>query len=126
LHRFRQGSGQEITLFIIGFITYSFRLDRLGTLCYQRAALKKLRPKASDPFLIAFGVYGGVGFQLAASVVGGLFIGQYFDRRLGTEPWLTMTGLILGATGGFFNLIRILQWHQDRKERRSGKGGGTG
>lgn len=70
--------------------------------------------------MIAFGIYGGVGFQLAAAVIGGLFIGQYFDRRWGTDPWLTMTGLVIGAVGGFVNLIKILNWKQKRSEKRIG------
>jgi len=86
--------------------------------------LKKPRPKQSDPFLLAFGIYGGVGFQLAASVVGGLLIGDYLDRHWKTTPWLTMSGLILGAIGGFYNLIKILDWNQNRRERRIGKGSG--
>lgn len=67
--------------------------------------------------MIAFGIYGGVGFQLAAAVVAGLLLGDYCDDRLGTAPWLTMVGLLLGATGGFYNLIKILSWNQKRKER---------
>ncbi len=86
--------------------------------CYPSAALKEKSPKGGDPFLIAFGIYGGVGFQLAASVVGGLLIGNYFDHRWGTEPWLAMTGLVLGAVGGYYNLIRILNWNQRRRERK--------
>ncbi|MFO1463110.1 MAG: AtpZ/AtpI family protein [bacterium] len=88
--------------------------------------MKKPRPKQSDPFLLAFGIYGGVGFQLAASVVGGLLLGGYADKRWGTGPWLTMTGLILGAIGGFYNLIKILNWNQGRRERRTGRVSGQG
>lgn len=80
--------------------------------------MKKTEQKGTDPFLIAFGVYGGVGFQLAASVVGGLFLGHYLDGRWGLSPWLTMTGLVLGAVGGFYNLVRILNWNQERQEKR--------
>ena len=74
--------------------------------------------KKGDPFLIAFGIYGGVGMQLGVSVVAGLLIGNYLDGRWGTAPWLAMAGLILGAFGGFYNLIRILIWNQERKERK--------
>jgi len=82
--------------------------------------LKNPKEKKGDPFLIAFGIYGGVGFQLAFSVVAGLFVGQYFDERFHSSPWLTMTGLLLGAVGGFYNLIRILNWNQQRKEKQEG------
>ncbi len=67
--------------------------------------------------MIAFGIYGGVGFQLAGSVVGGLLIGNYFDKKWETAPWLAMTGLILGAIGGFYNLIKILSWNDQRKKK---------
>lgn len=79
-----------------------------------------LKPKSrggADPFLLAFGIYGGVGIQLAAAVVLGLLAGDYLDDRLATTPWLTLVGLVLGAFGGFYNLIKILSWNQRRKER---------
>lgn len=63
-----------------------------------------------DSAWIAYGTYGAVGFQLAATVVGGLYIGHLIDQRLGTSPWIGLTGLILGAIGGFYNLIRIISW----------------
>jgi len=59
---------------------------------------------------------------LAASVVGGLLIGAHFDRRWDLSPWLTMTGLIVGATAGFYNLIRIMNWNERRRQRKSPEG----
>ncbi len=67
-----------------------------------------------DPFIIAFGIYGAVGFQLAATVIGGLFAGQWLDKKFGTTPWLTVVGLLIGSAGGFYNLIRVLTWNQNR------------
>jgi ATP synthase protein I len=69
-----------------------------------------------DSFMVAFGVYGAIGFQLAACIVGGLFAGQWLDRRWGTEPWLTLLGLTFGAVGGFVNFIRILNWKNRQKD----------
>lgn len=63
------------------------------------------------------GIYGAVGFQLAASVVAGLLIGNYIDQKVGTAPWLALTGLLLGSIGGFYNLIRILNWHRGKQDR---------
>ncbi len=65
-----------------------------------------------DPFWIIFGLYGAVGIQLALSVVAGWFIGNYFDGRLKTAPWLALLGLVAGFIGGLYNLIRILKWRQ--------------
>lgn len=69
----------------------------------------------NDNFFIAWGLYGAVGFQLAAMVVGGLLLGHYVDKRLGTSPWLALIGLTIGTIGGFYNLIRILHWKGGRR-----------
>lgn len=71
--------------------------------------------KKMDPFLVDWGVYGAVGFQLAFAVVGGLLLGNWLDKKLGTNPWLALGGLILGSVGGFYNLLRIVTWHQNKK-----------
>lgn len=63
-----------------------------------------------DPLWLIFGIYGAVGIQLALAVIGGWFIGNYFDGRLQTAPWLALIGLIGGFIGGLYNLIRILKW----------------
>lgn len=68
-----------------------------------------------DPALIAWGVYGAVGFQLAATVVGGLLLGLWLDKKYGLSPWMTLAGMFVGSVGGFYNLIRVLTWHQGRR-----------
>ncbi|MBI2081969.1 MAG: AtpZ/AtpI family protein [Deltaproteobacteria bacterium] len=75
--------------------------------------MKKEPPK--DSFIVAWGIYGAIGFQLASMVIGGLLLGQWLDRKWGTMPWLTLIGLILGSIGGFYNLIRIATWKEKRK-----------
>ena len=82
----------------------------------SEAASSKNPKQKGDPFLLAFGVYGAVGFQLAATVIGGLFFGSWLDKKFGTDPWLTVIGLVLGSVGGFYNLIRLLTWNQSRKK----------
>ena len=68
----------------------------------------------------ALGLYGAVGIQLAASVVAGLFFGNYLDGKLGTSPWLTVAGTVVGTIGGMWNLVRILNWNEKRdKENRN-------
>jgi ATP synthase protein I len=70
--------------------------------------------KNRSPYIV-FGIYASVGIQLAAAVVAGLLIGDYIDSKLGTSPWLALIGLVLGATGGMWNLIRVLRWSQRGK-----------
>lgn len=45
-------------------------------------------------------------FSLFAAVLGGLVIGWLLDRWLGTQPWLLLTGIILGSAAGLYEFIR--------------------
>ena len=45
-------------------------------------------------------------FSLFAAVVSGLIAGWLLDRWLRTSPWLLVTGIVLGAAAGFYELIR--------------------
>jgi len=69
-----------------------------------------------ESWYAAYSIYSVVGIQLAASVVTGLLFGNYLDKKIGTTPWLTIIGLILGSVGGFYNLFRIVNWHRERNE----------
>ena len=60
--------------------------------------------------------FSTVGLELGFSVLLGLFIGQYLDGLLDTEPWLLLLFLLLGAAAGFRRLYRLL------KEVGSGSG----
>lgn len=68
-----------------------------------------------DSFFTVFGLYGALGIQLALSVVAGWFVGNYFDQRLESSPWLALLGLVMGFAGGLYNLIRVLNWRQKRQ-----------
>ena len=63
-------------------------------------------------FYKSLGIYSAAGIQLATSVVVGLYLGNLADRKLHTDPWITLVGLIFGAIAGIYNLIRILNWQQ--------------
>lgn len=54
----------------------------------------------------AAGPLFGSGMQLAAAVVVFLFIGRWLDGVLGTDPWLMLTGALVGAAGGLYLFIR--------------------
>lgn len=81
---------------------------------------KKSAEKQGDPFVLAWGIYGAVGFQLAATVVGGLLLGTWLDKKWNLSPWMTLAGMVVGMVGGFYNLIRITTWNQKRKEKKYG------
>jgi ATP synthase protein I len=52
------------------------------------------------------GIAYAAAFSLFAAVISGLLAGWLLDRWLGTKPWLLVTGLILGAAAGFYELVR--------------------
>ena len=48
----------------------------------------------------------GIGAELLAPLLIGVFGGRWLDRRFATEPWLLLAGAVLGAVAGMFNLVR--------------------
>jgi F0F1-type ATP synthase assembly protein I len=61
--------------------------------------------------------YAGLGVQLAVSLVVFVLIGQWADKKLGTNGILTIVAAFLGFGGTMYSLIRSL----NRKD-----GGGSG
>ncbi|GIU91875.1 MAG: hypothetical protein KatS3mg011_0781 [Acidimicrobiia bacterium] len=50
------------------------------------------------------------GSALFGSIVSGTLLGYLADAWLGTDPWLVVTGVVLGSYSGF---LRV--WHHSRK-----------
>lgn len=48
----------------------------------------------------------GMGFELAAAVVGFTFLGLWLDRHYGTEPWALLICAAIGIVGGLYNFVR--------------------
>lgn len=57
----------------------------------------------------AFAMFGSFGFIMAASVLVGYFIGNYLDKKLGTEPWLLIIFLFLAIIGAFMEFFKTFQ-----------------
>ena len=51
----------------------------------------------------------GLGMTLVLATVIGLAGGYCLDRWLGTSPWLTMIGLLVGIVAGFVNFFRSVK-----------------
>jgi hypothetical protein len=72
------------------------------------------------------GVWAGVGLQFAATILVFVFIGQWLDRRFGTD-WLTIVAVLLGFAGGTYSMYRRATAEQRREdEARQAQGGGSG
>lgn len=84
----------------------------------DRDKLHGKRPAASEA-----GAVMGVGLQFAGAILFFLFLGRWLDERLGTEPWLLLTGVLIGAVGGFTSLYHqlvIKPRERQRREREEG------
>ena len=61
----------------------------------------------------------GAGIQLAGALIGGLYAGQWLDRRFGTAPVFLYVGVAAGAIGGMTALVRQLnRMTRDEEEAR--------
>ncbi len=57
----------------------------------------------------AMGLTGGIGAVMAASILGGYFVGRYLDSKFGTAPWLLITSLLLTMVAGFLEVYKIVK-----------------
>jgi len=57
--------------------------------------------------LKTFGYFGTIGLTMAFSIALGALLGNYLDRRFGTQPWCTMIFLGFGIAAAFRNLYLL-------------------
>ncbi|MDR9449759.1 MAG: AtpZ/AtpI family protein [Acidimicrobiia bacterium] len=55
-----------------------------------------------------------VGGSFFASIMSGFLLGYFADKWLGTEPWLVILGIVIGAYSGFLRL-----WHYAKQTEES-------
>ena len=48
-----------------------------------------------------------LGIFFGTAVVLGYFAGHWADQRWHTDPWLSMTGVLIGVAAGFRELYRL-------------------
>ena len=66
--------------------------------------------------------YAGVGLQFAGAIVLFLFLGRWLDGLFGTEPWLLLAGVLIGAVGGFYSMYRqlVIAPREEKGRQRQG------
>jgi len=60
--------------------------------------------------------FAGVGLQFAVSILVFLYVGQWLDRKLGTDPWFLIIGVFTGASAAFYSMYRKLMKAQARED----------
>ncbi len=58
------------------------------------------------------GRFAGLGLQFAVTMAVLGALGWWLDSRFGTLPWLLVTGVLLGAIGGFVRIIKAVPGSQ--------------
>jgi F0F1-type ATP synthase assembly protein I len=65
-------------------------------------------PKRSGSSSAEAGQYLSTGLTAALSILLFLWLGTLGDRWLGTEPWLTLLSVFVGAAAGFYHMYHRL------------------
>ena len=52
--------------------------------------------------------YAGLGMQFAVTLLVFVAAGIWVDKRLGSEPWFLIAGVMLGGTGAFVAILRAV------------------
>jgi F0F1-type ATP synthase assembly protein I len=98
----------------------SFSPDLVSTMTSGGPERKPLA-EATD-----YGRYAGLGFQFAATLLVFGALGWWLDLRLGSGPWLLISGVFLGATGAFIALLRAVGTGGPRRAGASRETGARG
>ena len=54
------------------------------------------------------------GGSFVSSIIAGTLLGYFADMWLGTEPWLVITGVVLGSYAGF---VKVWQYIKELDEK---------
>ena len=54
------------------------------------------------------GKYLDLGFTFVAAIGGGALLGYWLDARWATQPWLLLTGSLLGIIVGFYHFFAVV------------------
>jgi len=57
------------------------------------------------------------GGSFFASIISGFLLGYFADKWLGTEPWLVILGIVIGAYSGFLRLWHYAKQEEERRGR---------
>lgn len=68
----------------------------------QQGSHRQISSAVSDGWVAGSAIFG--------SIVSGTLLGYFADGWLGTEPWLVVTGILVGSYSGFMRL-----WHYSKR-----------
>lgn len=68
--------------------------------------------KKPTQLVSAWAFASGLAWELVTPAVALSLIGYWLDGRFKTEPWLTLSGAVVGISVGLFQFIRAAQQRQ--------------
>ena len=72
--------------------------------------------KETRQSVIQMAYASSIGIAMVLAIFGGLFLGTWLDRKLGTGPYLTLLLLLTGIAAGFWNLyVLVTRYFKDEK-----------
>lgn len=77
-----------------------------------------MEPKKDDSLREDFGSFGTLGIELVLSVLLAGGVGYWLDGRLGTFPWLSVIGIILGTVAGLRSAYRAIMKLSEKDKPR--------
>lgn len=57
-----------------------------------------------------------ISMEIAITVTLGFWVGGFLDRYFGTEPWIMVSGILIGMGLGVFGIIQTLERFFKEKE----------
>jgi len=66
----------------------------------------EMMQKDKNTLLNGLSTAATIGFYLVSSVAAGVLLGKLADEYLGTQPWGTVTGIILGMIAGMWSMYK--------------------
>jgi len=72
--------------------------------------------KASKKVYTQMAYASSVGIGMVLAVFGGLYLGNFLDKKLGTAPFFTFILLLMGVVAGFRSLYTVIRkYFKDEK-----------
>ncbi|MCF8067245.1 MAG: AtpZ/AtpI family protein [Desulfobacterales bacterium] len=65
--------------------------------------------KENKQFVKDLAYFSSIGFQVSFSVIIGFFLGQYLDKKFGTDPWLMYVCLVMGIAAAVRNVLLAIK-----------------
>lgn len=67
-------------------------------------------------FLRNIALVSQIGFSMIAPILVGVYLGQFIDKKVGTNGIFTIIFIILGVGGSFVNLFKLTGGSKDKEK----------